>query len=165
VAPSHTPVAVLRIPVVRDEIEARGGIYAYLLLERKVAAPPAPVRAVFGLAADAPALHLRSLHFENARPYQLEDRWINLGARPTRPSRTSARAAPTSGWCARCPIRTSSTCCGRRPADAATAEALQIEPGSPVFVIERTTWMNDDAVTRVSLMHPGESFRIVTRDW
>jgi hypothetical protein len=45
VAPSHTPVAVLRIPVVRNEIEARGGIYAYLWLERKVAAPPAPVRA------------------------------------------------------------------------------------------------------------------------
>jgi hypothetical protein len=38
-APSHTPVAVLRFPVVRKEIEARGGIYAYLWLERKVAAP------------------------------------------------------------------------------------------------------------------------------
>jgi hypothetical protein len=41
VAPSRTPVAVLRIPVVRDETEARGGIYAYLWPERKVAAPPA----------------------------------------------------------------------------------------------------------------------------
>jgi hypothetical protein len=33
-------MAVLRIPVVRKEIEARGGIYAYLWLERKVAARP-----------------------------------------------------------------------------------------------------------------------------
>ena len=48
-----------------------------------------------------------------------------------------------------------------RPSEA---EALQVEPGSPVFVIERTTRAGDDAITCVRLAHPGASFRIVTRE-
>jgi hypothetical protein len=42
------PVTVLRIPVVRDEIEARGGIYAYLLLGRKVVCRKRPMRRRIG---------------------------------------------------------------------------------------------------------------------
>ena len=82
VAARHTPGAVLRIPGVRDEIAARGGVYSYRLLARRVAAAPPPVRAVFGLGAKGRALALRCLHFENGRPYQLEDRWINLRVLP-----------------------------------------------------------------------------------
>ena len=49
-------------------------------------------------------------------------------------------------------------------ASPADAEALHLDPGAPLFVIERTTWRGGDALTHVRLSHPGEGFRIVARD-
>jgi DNA-binding transcriptional MocR family regulator len=67
VAPRQSPEAVLRIPVLREEIEAGGGRYGYRLLARRAVPPPAAVRARFGLPREAPALRLRALHLEDAQ--------------------------------------------------------------------------------------------------
>ena len=156
--------AVLTVPIVREEIEGRGGRYAYLLVERAIASPPSPVRALFGLGPEGVALHLVALHFENGRPYQIEDRWIHLGTVPgARDQDFSERSA--NEWLVReVPYSQAEHVLSAASATPEEAAALQIAPGAPVFVIERSTWIDEAAVTRVRLVHPAERFRVVARD-
>jgi GntR family histidine utilization transcriptional repressor len=163
VALRHTPEAVLRIPVVRDEIEGRGGIYAHLLLGRRAAPPPAAVRATFGLAPGKPALHIRSLHFDNGRPQQLEARWINLRVLPEAADQDFAATSANEWLVRQVPYSRAVLVLRAAAAETAEAEALQLPHGAAVFVIERTTWTGGDAITQVRLTHPAETFRIVTR--
>jgi GntR family histidine utilization transcriptional repressor len=164
VALRHTPEAVLRIPVVRDEIEGRGGIYAHLLLGRRAAPPPAAVRATFDLPRGKPALNIRSLHFDNGRPQQLEERWINLHVLPQAADQDFAATSPNEWLVRQVPYSRAEQVLRAAAAGTAEAEALQLPPGAAVFVIERTTWAGGDAITQVRLTHPAETFRIVTRD-
>jgi len=155
---------VLRIPIVRDEIEGRGGRYGYLLMERRIARPPAAVRAALRLPVAEPALELRCLHFEDGRPFQLEDRWINLGLLPDAAEQDFETASANEWLVRQVPYTRAEHVLRAAAATPPQADALQVDPGSPVFLIERTTWVDTDAITHVRLAHPGASFRIVTRD-
>jgi GntR family transcriptional regulator, histidine utilization repressor len=156
--------AVLRIPIVQDEIEGRGGRYGYLLLGRRIAVPPAPVRAALALPAAARALQVRCLHLEDGRPFQLEDRWINLAVLPEAAEQGFAAGSANEWLVRQVPYTRAEHVLRAAAAAPSEAEALQVAVGSPVFVIERTTWVGADAITHVRLAHPAESFRIVTRD-
>ncbi len=163
VALRHTPGVVLRIPIVRDEIEARGGTHSHLLLEQRMAPPPVAVRAAFGLAPRTKSLQLCTLHFDSGEPHQLEERWINTRVLPDA-AMQDFTAMSANEWLVRqVPYTRVEQVLQAAAATEGEAEALQIAPGAPVFVIERTTWNGTDALTRVRLAHPGERYRIVTR--
>ena len=108
------------IPLVRQEIEAGGAAYGYERLSRQVEPAPASVRERLALPARTRLLHLRCLHLAGGRPWQYEDRWINL----------AAAAGPDE------------------------AETLLVAEGQPVFVAERETWVGEQPVTFVRLVHP-----------
>ena len=156
--------AVFEIPIVRDEIEARGGNYKYLLISRQDITPPHKVRAEMGLSGDAQVLHVVSLHFANGKPYQLEDRWIALAAVP------GARQAPfdvisPNEWLLReVPYTNAEHVFRAAMPSADDRRHLQLAADEPVFIIDRTTWLDDAAVTHVRLVHPASDFRLVTRD-
>jgi len=74
--------ATLDIPVTRLEVEARGQLYAFHLLEQALTPAPVPVASRLGLATAPALLHLRSLHLADGRPYLYEDRWLNPAVLP-----------------------------------------------------------------------------------
>lgn len=164
VALHRTPVTSMRVPVVREEIEARGGTYSHLLLGRDIAVPPDSIRAIFGLARGDTALRLRSLHFDNSQPYQLEDRWISLATLPNAAAQDFAATSANEWLVRQVPYTQAEHVLRAEAAGAGEAAALKVACGSPVFVIERTTWSDNAAITWVRLVHPGAGFRLVSRD-
>lgn len=164
VALRRTPDAVLRIPVVRDEIEGRGGTYSHLVISRDITPPPPSVRAVFGLSPRQPALWLRSLHFDSGRPHQIEDRWINLEARPEARDVDFAVVSANEWLVRHVPYTRAEQVLYAASASGDEADLLRLPAAAPVFVIERTTWTGERSNTQVRLVNPAESFRLVTRD-
>ena len=81
---SLNPVREARfvIPLVRQEIEAKGAAYGYRLLGCEPVTPDEELRARLGFGKPARMLHVRCLHLADGAPYQYEDRWINLDAVP-----------------------------------------------------------------------------------
>ena len=79
-----TPVrrATLEIPIIRHEVEKRGGAYSHHLLTCARKAPPLWVRVRFGINSDRSMLHLQTLHLSDRHPYMFEDRWVDLEAVP-----------------------------------------------------------------------------------
>jgi GntR family histidine utilization transcriptional repressor len=155
---------VLNIPIVRHEIAQRGGNYRYLLIKRREISPPQKVRAELGIAGNARALHVVSLHFADGRPYQLEDRWISMSAVPNALNESFETISPNEWLLQEVPYTNAEHVFRAAQAIPEEKQYLELEADEPVFVIERTTWLADNPVTHVRMVHPANSFRLVTRD-
>lgn len=151
--------AVFEIPLIRTEIEDRGYRYGYALISVATSPPPGHVTTALkltGADARADALHVLAVHLADGQPYVLEDRWINLAAAPRATeadfSRQSANewllenASYTGGE-----LAISAAACGVQE-----AVHLDLEPGTPTLVLERTTWGETRPVTSVRLWYRPE---------
>ncbi|MFQ5439552.1 MAG: GntR family transcriptional regulator [Paracoccaceae bacterium] len=155
---SLSPVhrATLDIPVIRREIEALGARYRHRLLARAQETAPEHLVAGMNLARGKTLLHLKALHLANDRPFVYEDRWINPESAPgidTAP----LDAISANEWLVRnAPISRGDIAFFAAGATTEDAAALNVVPQTPLFVIERLTWADSSAVTRVRLAYrPG----------
>ncbi len=152
-----TPVrrATLDIPLIRQEVEGRGQSYSYRLLRDTVEVPPIPVSLHLRLPPDAPLRRLVCLHFADGQPFLYEDRWLNpamtLGLRP------DFAVQSANAWLvANIPYASGDITFSAAAATAADAAALSVPVGTPLFVVDRTTWTAQAAITRVRLAYaPG----------
>ncbi|GKX34493.1 MAG: histidine utilization repressor [Rhizobiaceae bacterium MnEN-MB40S] len=156
--------AHVRIRIVRDEIEQSGRRYSYLLVSRGVERPPQAIQAELGLAAETDALHVLCLHFADSKPFQLENRWISLDVVPQAADESFETVSPNEWLLQTVPYSNAEHVFRAAAAGLEETEHLDLGPQEPVFIIERTTWLEGQTVTHVRLSHPADGFRIVTRD-
>ncbi|WP_349359184.1 UTRA domain-containing protein [Stappia sp.] len=154
--------ARLEIPIVRDEVEGRGAIYRFTVLTRETLPAPEAVSAHLDLPAGTAMLHLRCLHFANNRPWAYEDRWINLAAVPDIAGEPFTGMSPNEWLVKNAPFSEMEISLGATAATAEEAELLALSPGDPLFVFERTTWLLDQPITQVRMLHRSD-YRMVSR--
>ncbi|MCE8520166.1 UTRA domain-containing protein [Ruegeria pomeroyi] len=158
-----TPVRQARfaIPVVREEIESTGATYRYALVSRSEEAAPNWLCAQLGLSAQDRVLQLVCMHYADERPFQLEQRWINLSTVPQAEHKDFSQTGPNEWLVSEVPftdIRLSfSACRGNRE----TAEFLGGNETDAHFTVERVTWLGERPVTYARLLfHSG--YRMTT---
>ncbi|WP_157019696.1 GntR family transcriptional regulator [Mesorhizobium xinjiangense] len=149
------------IPLVRQEIEQAGSLYHYTLLSREVRAAPDFLRARLALPADARVMHARCLHTADRRPYQYEDRWINLSAVPQAEKESFEETGPNEWLVANAPFSHAEFVFGAARASEEEKAVLQLPEGEAVFVAERMTWLAERPITLVRMVHP-PTHRMVT---
>lgn len=146
--------ATLDIPVIRQEVAARGQAYSFRLLARSTAEPPVAVAARLGLPAGEEMLHLQTLHLADHRPHVLEDRWLNPAAVPGLPD--FARVSANEWLVAHVAFAQGDIAFSAEPASPTEAKALSIPQGTALFITERCTWSPEAPITWVRLAHaPG----------
>ncbi len=153
---------VLEIPRVERLVEELGCRHHLELAGRRIRIPPAEVRERLELPGRERALELRVLHFADQRPFQLEERWINLRAVPSARTADFASTPPGSWLLAHVPWSEAEHIIAAENADPETARALSIEPGEAVLVIERRTRHRGLVITWARFSHPGSSYRLAT---
>jgi GntR family histidine utilization transcriptional repressor len=159
VAPLPVRRAAFAIPVIRAEVEARGAAHTHRLLACAPLPPPAEVAARLRLAPDAPLWRVETLHLADGRPFAHEGRWLNPAVLPAPPPDFAAISA--NEWLVgHVPLVEGDITLSAEPAGAAEAAALDLPPGTAVFVTERTTFGPAGGVTWVRLTHaPGYRLR------
>jgi len=140
------------IPLVRQEIEADGAAYRYVLLSREVEEAPELVRARLGVSGRL--LHLRCLHFADEAPFQFEDRWINTSVVPTALDQTFADLGPNEWLVHNAPFSRADFSFRAARASRQEADVLGLAAEEAVFVAERITFIGDNPVTLVRMVHP-----------
>ncbi|MFP3942875.1 MAG: UTRA domain-containing protein [Alphaproteobacteria bacterium] len=155
--------ATVTVPLVRAQIEARGQAYRYALLDRRIAMPGAGARARLELPPGRKALHVRCLHFADGAPWQYEDRWINLEAAPRARRESFAGISPNEWLVRELPFSDAEHVFHALNAGEAEADFLGVRPGDALFAVERRTRLDGRVITWVRLLHPGASFRMVSR--
>ncbi len=152
--------ATLEIAVMRQEVEARGQRYGYALLGDRVERVPPAVEAALGLLPGRTWRHLVSVHFADSIPFVREDRWLNPAI--------LGDAAPDFGtisaneWLvANVPYAAGTIAFSAVGAGAEEALALDVADGTALFIVERTTWTAEAAITSVRLAY-GPGYRLQT---
>lgn len=154
---SHT--SMLTIPIVRQEIESTGHQYGYKLLSARLCGSESDHQGVFG--ADT-LRHVMCLHLSDGRPYQLEDRLINITAIPEAETFDFLTTSPNEWLIAQAPYSSVRTLLRAEKASVEDVQYLNLGKQDPVFVIERQTRFNKVAITHARLSHPASRYQIVT---
>lgn len=137
------------IPITRIEIEAAGKAYGYVLVSRGFEISPPTVASSFRLAQPVELLHVTALHLADEIPYIYEDRWIYHATTPEILNVDLSQESANE-WLIR--NRPYSACEVRFLAKKATpdeARILATDVNEALFVMERTTWINDAPITMV----------------
>lgn len=147
--------ATLDIAVTRLEVEGRGQAYGYHLIEAVLAAAPMAVCSKLGLAMGAEWLHLRSLHLADGVPFLYEDRWLN----PTvllDPAPDFLRLSANEWLVGNVIYARGDIAFSAANASEDEAAMLGVPTGMALFITERSTWGEAEAITCVRLAYaPG----------
>lgn len=160
----ETPVRQMRfdIPLVRTEISDQGASYRYALVRSEILVPPDWQRAQLNLNPGTEVLHLIAMHFADGRPYQLEDRWINLAATPAARDIDFAVISPNEWLVQQVPFSNVEVSFSACSADREQALLLNCQQGDALLRIERQTEWQGQIVTSVSLLY-NRDHRMTTR--
>ena len=143
--------ATLKIPIMREEIEAKGLAYRHAILDQEMKVPPNIVRHRLDLAAKVRALHVTTMHLADGRPYAFDDRWINLSTVPAAASVDYTKVSPNEWLVQNAPYTHGDIAITAEEASAAEAEHLGVQIGDAILVLERNTWRDSSSITMTRL--------------
>ncbi len=143
--------AQFEIPVVRHEIETAGQAYRYALVSREVTDAPVWLQEQMSLKSSNRVLHLTCIHYADDVPYQYEDRWINLISMPAAGEADFSKNVPTEWLVETVPFSDAEISFSATAADELLAKLLGCTAGQPLFLTERSTWWQNQAITYVRL--------------
>lgn len=147
--------ATFQIPVIRQDVEAKGMDYAYQRLTLGTKPLPAAIAAALSLESGTPCLHVTSLHMADGKPYCQEDRWINPAVEGAG-VQDFVTISPNEWLVQNIPFSRGGIDFSATSASPILADMLQCKPGEALFVMERTTFSGDMPVTAVRLTYaPG----------
>jgi GntR family histidine utilization transcriptional repressor len=150
-----TPVrqAKFEIPIIREQVEASGGTYSHKVLERRIVMPPEAVATQLNLDRGIEALRLVTIHQSNGQPYAFEERWVNLQAVPTIVD-ASLDTISANEWLVKTvPFSSGDVSFSAINAADHVAEALNTKSGAALFLVDRTTWLEDQVITTMKLSY------------
>lgn len=148
--------ATFSIPIVREQIEQAGMVYSHKIVAQRRSPIPADIAARLGLPEGDVLVHLRAVHYGDGRPYQLDDRWINVRAAPGL-EQANFRELNANEWLVRnAPYLRAELTFSAENADLRDARLLQTRRGQALLVMHRTTWNDLGPITTVRVaFHPG----------
>ena len=145
--------ATFAIPIIRQEIESQNRRYSYTLVEQETVKPPAEIRARMRLAGSEKNLHMKAIYLANGKPYVFEDRWINLKAVPTILNADLSCVSANEWLIANAPYTHGDLTFAAKKANTDLCAYLAADEGDALFVLNRTTWNHEIAVTDVTLTY------------
>ena len=157
----HMPVrqAKFEIPVLREQVEITGAEYSHKLLYNKIKVPPPEVRSRLHIPAGRQAAHMQTIHRADEHPFAYEERWVNTQTVP------GILTAPLDGisvneWLVKTmPFSSGDVAFSAVTADKKIAAALETKIGAAIFVVDRTTWLDDAFITTMTLYYK-EGYRL-----
>jgi GntR family transcriptional regulator, histidine utilization repressor len=150
----------LEIRNVAADIRARGHSHRALPVQLEEREAPADIAAHFGAQAPQRLYHSVILHLENDRPLEVEDRWVNPVVAPDYLSIDFASTTPNEHLMRVAPLERVEHVVRAIGAEATIDALLGVPLGSPVLLIERTTWSRGQPASFARLHHAGSRFEL-----
>lgn len=159
VRPLPLPQAQLTIPILRKQVESTGGTYAHRIVARATRPPPSAIRDRLRLLEGKQALFMETVHLANGRPFAFEQRWVNLEIVPEMENADLAKICANEWLVRTVPFSRGEVSLSATKANSTLADALGTSEGTALFTLDRTTWLDDQAVTAVTFYY-SEGYRL-----
>jgi GntR family histidine utilization transcriptional repressor len=147
--------SILEIHDIAAEARRDGKSYRFEPIERVRRRATAADAKLLGVALYAPVLALNSLHHVEGSPFAVEDRLISLTAVPAARDADFTATPPGSWLLAQMPWTRARHRISAINAPARIARHLRLAHGAACLVVERETWRQDEPITQVRLVYPG----------
>ncbi len=151
---------VMEIWDAADIVRREGRQYGYRFLSCEMLTDDAPERADLPTEPSVPMMRMLCLHLSDGRPFQLEERLINVEAAPRITRQPLENVSPGSWLLANVPWTDARHRISARGATEAVAAHLAIEPGEACLVVERRTWNDTVPVTMGRFWYPGDDHQL-----
>ena len=152
---------VFEIWDVADLVAQSGGVYSYKLLECMKLKQDPEKRELLGVARRTPTLWMSCLHLCDGKPFQLEERLVNIDAAPGITCRPLETVGPGLWLLGHVPWTDAEHKISAREAPADIANHLGTQVGAACLVVDRRTWNNGTPVTYARLWHYGARHSLV----
>lgn len=160
VNPPHK--ATFTIPIIREEVEARGAAYSHSLLKRVEATLPPQLHAAFPVGEGARLLFTETVYFADDRPFMFEERYTNLDAVPEFGTIAFDLITPNEWLVQNAPYTSGDLTCYAANAGERLSRFFEVAQETPLFVMERATANQKVPITHVRMSYqPG--YRLRTR--
>lgn len=154
VSASSARRTTLRLPTIRDEIEALGASYSYELASCETTFPNRAAMRALQVGADESLLLVSSRFAANGRPHCCETIWLNPRAADLPPAE-AFQSEPPQEWLSRnLPVTQSDVSIVAEAAEGTCAESLEIAKGTPVLTIERINTLHGVPVSFARHFYP-----------
>jgi GntR family histidine utilization transcriptional repressor len=155
--------ALLEIRSIADDIAERGGTHSAKVVKASVESADADTAFAIGLRLEAQVFRVILVHYENGRPIQIEDRYVNPTVAPKFLAQDFTSTTPSDYLLRHVPYTEMEHIIEATGASEWESRLLEIEAKEPCLVLNRRTWTNSDVVTKVRLIHPGGIYRLGSR--
>jgi len=144
------------IPVIRAQVEAQQQAYRFEILKNEYVKPTANIRNTIQIDGRSKGLHLLSVHYADDKPFIYEDRWINTQTVSDIKNVDLSQTSANEWLVNHVPFTSGEFVVEACLATKLVAKALSIDVGKPVLSSRRTTWLEEQSVTTVTLYYvPG----------
>lgn len=159
VAQQKIRATLLEIRSIADEVRARGQLHrsSLQLLERSGASES--LSRQFALPPGQALFHSLIVHFENALPIQVEDRWVNPACAPDYLAQDFGAVTPNEYLSAVAPLQGASYSIEAMAAPREIAGMLAIDPRAPCLVLRRQTHSGGAVASVATMWHPGHRYQ------
>lgn len=154
--------AKLELLLARQMVQNQNADYRYALVERNVELSPGWLASQLGVAYDARVLNLTCMHYADNRPFQLEERWINIEAVPEIEDANLTDSGPHEWLLNAAPFNEAEVSFSAVSADSRLTEFMGTTAGTSMIQMEKTTWKDDTPLSFARITHH-PSFRIRTK--
>lgn len=151
--------ASFEIQLIRHQVENTGGAYGYHLLSLTSQVSPSSISAKLRLTDKRSVMHIEALHLKDNSPFAFEDRWVNVQAAPGIEDAPLERVSANEWLVREIPYTNGVVSLSAAAAQEREAEALNVNVGAALFLLDRTTWDDQQTITTVTIFHRPE-FRL-----
>lgn len=138
-----------------DMVHQSGAHYSYRLIDTEIVAGDSELGRQFRGDATTPLLQVECLHLSNERPFQFEERVINVDAAPKITRQILQTVSPGQWLLAHVAYTEARHIISARAAGKKVAGHLGLTIGDPCLVVERRTWNAAVPVTLGRFWYPG----------
>lgn len=138
-----------------DMVHQSGAQYGYRLIDAEIISGTSELARQFNCGATTPLLQVQCLHLSNERPFQFEERLINIEAAPRIAHENLQAVSPGQWLLAHVAYTEARHLISARAATDKVASFLELTVGDPCLVVERRTWNAAVPVTLGRFWYPG----------
>lgn len=151
----------LQIRNIAEEIASRGHVHRAEVLALERIPPPQSVRGRLALGhSQREVFHSLLVHYEQDRPLQVEDRYVNPLLAPDYLDVPFATKTPYEHLMEVAPLQRVEHVVRAVLPEPRIAELLELSVPEPALVIERVTWSRGQRASFAVLYHPGDRFEL-----
>jgi GntR family histidine utilization transcriptional repressor len=157
----HRPMSsMLKLRSINDEIQDRGHQYSNKVLQQDLISTDEAQSAWLGLPGRPDVFHSKVVHYENALPVQLEERFVNPGLAPEYLTQDFTQITANQYLSEVAPLTEADHIVEAVLASDAEAELLNIDKSQPCLKVCRRTYSAKGIVSYAILLHPGNRYRL-----